>query len=211
MKASDILLRVTNVLQDAGYDYWEKAELLRWLSDFRLDAYKIRPDLYEKSEKVVLVEGVTQTLPNDSSFLFSVSHNTSSPRKRVVTLASSSVLDRVRPHWRSMAPMPEIQHYLHDQREPKTFEVYPPARAGVEVQISYAKPPAAITGDNDELTEEGVYATAAVDYVLYRAFLKEADTVPAFHQRAMQHFAMAQAVLTGDIQTKIAAGPQNQG
>ncbi|MDS1141716.1 hypothetical protein RE432_14840 [Pusillimonas sp. SM2304] len=211
MKASDVITRARDILQDAGADYWTADELLRWLNDSRLDAYKLRPDLYEATEDVTLVEGGRQQLPSDSKFLFAVRRNVSASKQRAITLVSGPVLDRIRPNWRSQAPAREIQHYLYDQRDPGHFDVFPPARADVTVQISYAKPPEPISEpDTTDLVQEGVYATACVDYVLYRAFLKEADTVPAFHGRALQHLTMAQATLTGDIPTKASAGP-NQG
>lgn len=210
MKASDVITRAQDILQDAGADYWSADELLRWLNDGRLDAYKLRPDLYESTEEVTLAEGVRQELPGNSQWLFEVVRNVTALKQRHISVVEAGALARVRPNWRSQPKTTEILHYMYDERDPAHFDIYPPARAAVKVEISYAKVPVALADDTVELVQEGVYATALVDYVLYRAFLKEADTVPAFHQRAMQHLQVAQATLTGNVQVKVSTGPNSQ-
>lgn len=207
MKASDVFLRVKDILQDADAVYWPDAELLRWLNDGRLDAYKLRPDLYEQTEEMSLVEGFRQTLPSGSRWLFGVTRNVSSSRQRAITVTDAQELGRLRPNWRSLSKVAEIRHYLYDVRDPSHFDVYPPAKPDVKVEISYAKLPEVVTNTDTELTQEGEFSTALVDYVAYRCFLKEADTVPAFHQRAAQHLQIAQATLTGNVQTKVATSP----
>ncbi|ASC68591.1 hypothetical protein B9P52_31850 [Achromobacter denitrificans] len=212
MKVSEIIDRARIILQDAEAVYWEAAELPMWLSDGRLEAYRLRPDLYEVSEDFVCVEGARQQLPNGARVLFDVPRNVSATRQRAITVADAGALGRVRPSWRSQAKAQEIRHFLYDERSPGQFEVYPPARADVVIELSYAKVPEAVTesdGDRD-LTEEGAYAPALVDYILYRAFLKEADTVPAFHQRAAQHLTACQSTLTSDVTAKAVTSPNEQ-
>jgi len=210
MKVSDILTRSRDILQDADADYWSEAELPRWLSDGRLEAYKLRPDLYEVTEVATLAEGFRQELPNKSRRLLSVTRNVSAPKQRAITVIQADVLARIRPQWRSAKPAAEILHYMYSELDPGHYDVYPPARADVQIEISYAKLPAAVSNPDTELSEEGEYATALIDYVLYRAFLKEADTVPAFHDRAMLHLQMARATLVGDVAVKADTSPNRK-
>lgn len=207
MKASDIITRARDIIQDAGGHYWTVDELMRWLADARAEAYKLRPDLYEVTEDLPLTAGATQKLPNGSRWLFEVVSNVSAPRRRSVTVADGKVLDRHRPSWRGQSGVAEIRHYLYDDRSPSQFEVYPPAREGVVVAVSYAKPPAATIAANDELVPEGEHGASLTDFVLYRSFLKEADTVPAFFARATNHLTLFQGAMTGAIQTKLATSP----
>jgi len=209
MKASDVITRATDILQDAGNDYWPEDELLRWLNDGRQDAYKLRPDLYEATTTVTLAAGVTQALPDASRWLFAVVRNVSHPKQRAITVVNADDLGRIRPTWRSMPGAIEIKHYLYDERDPGHFDVYPPAGTAVQVELKYAELPAVAVAA-DDLTQEGAYYTALIDYVAYRAFLKECDTVPAFQARAAQHLQMFQAVLSGTVQPKLATIP-NQG
>lgn len=212
MKVSEVIDRARIILQDANADYWEESELPKWLSDGRLEAYRLRPDLFEATEEFVCVEGARQQLPNGARVLFDVPRNISAPRQRAITVADAGALGRVRPNWRSQVKALEIRHFLYDERSPNQFDVYPPARDGVVVELSYAKRPAAVTQASStvELEEEGEYAPALVDYILYRAFLKEADTVPAFHQRAAQHLAACHSTLTGDVTAKAVTSPNEQ-
>ncbi|WP_287814523.1 DUF6682 family protein [Achromobacter sp.] len=212
MKVAEVISRARTILQDADAIYWEADELPMWVSDGRLEAYRLRPDLFEVSEDFVCAEGARQTLPGGARMLFDVPRNVSAARQRAVTVADAGALGRVRPSWRSQSKAQEIRHFLYDERSPGQFDVYPPARAGVVIELSYAKLPAPVTKDDGdkELAEEGAYAPALVDYVLYRAFLKEADTVPAFHQRAAQHLAACQATLTSDVTAKAMTSPNEQ-
>jgi len=212
MKVSEVLDRARTILQDAEAVYWEADELPKWLTDARLEAYRMRPDIFETTEDFVCHEGARQTLPGGARMLFDVSRNVSATRQRSVTVADAGALGRVRPNWRSQGKAQEIRHFLYDERSPGQFEVYPPARAGVVIELSYAKLPAAVTQDmgDQELQAEGEYAPALVDYVLYRAFLKEADTVPAFHQRAVQHLSACHSTLTGDVTAKAMTSPNEQ-
>ncbi|MFT0547863.1 DUF6682 family protein [Allopusillimonas ginsengisoli] len=207
MKVSEIATRVRYVLQDAGADYWSNSEINDWIADARLDAYKLRPDIYEHTEVMSLVAGTRQTLPGGSRWLFEVIRNDSSPTKRHVTLVSARDLARVRPNWRSLPGANEIEHFLYDPRDPGHFEVYPPAGTGLKVLLSYAKLPVTSIRAGDNLQPEGEYATAFIEYVLYRAFSKEADTVPAFHARAMQHLQMFRQILGDSVQARLATGP----
>jgi len=111
----------------------------------------------------------------------------------------------------SQKPSGEIIHYLYDALRPEEFEVFPPALADTQVQISYAALPEAITdaASTQELKQEGEHAPALVDYLLYRAFQKEADTVPAYHDRAAMHLAQFQAALTGSVAAKAATTPNS--
>ncbi|MGE8633178.1 MAG: DUF6682 family protein [Achromobacter piechaudii] len=212
MKVADLLDRARTILQDADAVYWEVDELPKWLSDARLEAYRLRPDIFEASEDFTCTEGSRQKLPGGARLLFDVPRNVSATRQRAITVADAGALGRVRPNWRGQAPAQEIRHFLYDERSPGQFEVYPPARDGVVIELSYAKLPAAVTKDmgNQDLAPEGEYAPALVDYVLYRAFLKEADTVPAFHQRAAQHLAACHSTLTGDVTAKAMTSPNEQ-
>ncbi len=212
MKVSEVLDRARTILQDNAAVYWEAAELPMWLSDGRLEAYRLRPDIYEVTEDFTCAEGYRQQLPGGARLLFDVPRNVSAPRQRAITVADAGALARVRPNWRSQAKAMEVRHFLYDERSPGQFNVYPPARAGVVVEVSYAKRPVPVTQDQGDvdLVEEGEYAPALVDYVLYRAFLKEADTVPAFHQRAAQHLAACQSILTGDVTAKAMTSPNEQ-
>lgn len=212
MQAKEVFEKARIILQDAGAVYWPQDELPGWLNDGRGEAYALRPDLYHCVEVASLCEGYVQKVPNGSRRLLEVARNISHPGQRVITLVHERDLSKHRPAWRSMPKASEIVHYMYDEMRSSEFYVYPPARTDVKVEINYAKLPEIITGaqSEQELVQEGEYASALVDFVLFRAFQKEADTVPAFMERAMQHYSKFNAAFTGSVATQAATSP-NQG
>lgn len=206
MKAAEILSRAQSLLQDEGV-YWPEAELLTWLADGRNRLYDLRPDLYATDEDLALNAGAAQELPGGSRVLFSVVRNVSARSQRVITVADTDVLARHRPNWRSGAPAAEVRHYLYDERDGGgRFEVYPPARAGVVVEVKFAALPAPVAAE-DELAPEGATAHVLLDYVLHRAFLKEGDASPQAVQRAGIHLQLFEAAATGAATPKLAVSP----
>lgn len=220
MKAADVIASARAIQQDAGADYWPDAEMVKWLNEARLEAYRLRPQLFQVNEVVTLAPGARQEIPGGSRILFGVVRNISSKTQREVTPVDGAVLASHRPAWRSLPGAAEILHFMYDPTNPTEYDVYPPARLNpvVQVELSYAKLPAVVTeaqiepgaDPGVELVQEGEYAPALVDYVLYRSFLKEADTVPAFFQRAAQHLAACEATLQGSPQSA-AANNASQG
>jgi|GEM_PF-5347576 len=199
MQAKDIIARARLILQDAGADYWKPDELPMWFSDARLAAYALRPDLYQTTQVLALDAGTRQQLPDGSRHLLDVLRNVSHAKQHHITRVDAAVLARHRPRWRSDKPKGEILHYLYDPLHGGQFEVWPPALNGTQIEIRYAALPQTITdaASTQALVQEGELAPALVDYVLYRAFQKEADTVPAFHDRAALHLAQFQNALGG--------------
>lgn len=170
-------------LQDASKRYWSDQELVDYVNDGRRVLYAAKFDVYEATEDVTLVEGAHQTLPNGSSALLRPIANVTAISKRAITTVDEQLLSRARPRWRSQAPSDEIVHVMYRELEPRKYEVYPPAKAGTQITISYAKPPvdfvvADLTAPSVALTAEAELAGALIDYVMHRALAKQADTSP---------------------------------
>lgn len=207
MKASDIERLARTQLQDAGSVYWTAAQMRDYLNFSRLAMCSIRPDLYESTEVVTLAEGTRQALPGGKRLL-RVLDNVSHPERRAITLASEDVLARFRPRWRALPGRIEVAHVLYNETTPAVYEVYPPVRAGVQIRISYAKPPAPIpVGQDDDLDPEGELAFALVDAVLARAFEAESDATPAMLARAQMHEQLFRTAIGADAETKLASSP----
>jgi hypothetical protein len=213
MKAKEVIAKARIILQDEGMDYWPEGELAGWLNDGRMEAYALRPDLYQVTEEMQLVEGYAQVLPAGSRRLFRVERNISHPRQREITVINTGDLAKHRSGWRSMGKSAEILHYMYDELQPSEFQVYPPARGSVVVEINYAKLPESIPNDESELdlVQEGEFASALIDFVLYRAFQKEADTTPAFMDRATAHHNKFTSAFRGSVATQAATSPNQVG
>lgn len=191
MKAMVPIQRVQDILQDTTGVRWPSQELIRYLNDAQNEVVLHKPDASADNTVMPMTPGTRQRVPAGALRLLDVVRNmglTGSAPGNAVTLLGRGVLDAQRRTWHSDPPGESVDHYLYDPRDPKTFYVYPPASdpAGhLEVIISTA--PAAVTELEDELTLDDIYINVLIDYVLYRAYSKDADFA-ANLERAMTHY-----------------------
>jgi hypothetical protein len=172
--ASTLIDRASIILQDATNVRWPRPELLGWLNDGEREIVLHKPNAYIKHVPVALVLGSKQTLPVDAVSLIDIPRNVNGPAVRVV---SREILDAQSPGWHTMAVAAVIKHYMYSPLDPRTFYVYPPATttpAAVNVDLVYAASPADITETVPILIDD-VYATALINYILYRAYSKDAE------------------------------------
>lgn len=107
-------------------------------------------------------------------------------------------------------------HFMIDAREPRTFEVYPPAIAGRTVEAVFSMYPAdvpaptapgraasTVTGST---ALEDKFTNALLDYVLFRAWSKDAEFGGNQSLAQARYTSFAQAVgIEG--QARVAASP----
>jgi hypothetical protein len=204
MLASALLQRVQDILQDTTGVRWPEVELIRYLNDAQREVVLHKPDASSDTRTVKLVAGTRQTIPSDGLRLLEVIRNmgtTGTAPGRAVSLVGRGVLDAQRRGWHAEAQSTSIDHYVFDPRDPKTYYVYPPATstAHIEVMVSVT-PPDVITGSST-IGLPGIYANVLIDYILYRAYSKDADFA-ANLERAMVHYQ----AFAGSLGLKTAAG-----
>lgn len=190
--ASAIVDKAEIILQDTTNTRWDPAELLGWLNDGQREAVSLKQFANDKNQNLLLVTGTKQTIPADGISLLEVVRNmgtngaTPGPAVRIV---DREALDAAVPNWHAATAAAEVKHYVFDQRDPTHFYVYPPQPAANQgyVEIIYAAAPADIALGT-AITLDDVYANAILDYILYRAYLKDSDS-PVNAQRAANHYA----------------------
>ena len=195
LTAAAIISRAARQLVDPGYIRWSQEELLDYLNDGRLETTTVRPDLYSLYATVSLVEGTRQAVPADGARLLDLIRNTNGTAVRVI---EREWLDAARPGWQTDTAASAISQFCYDERDPRAFYVYPPALAGIQVDLLYTRLPDPVTVDDmDEvqLTQEGAYAPALVDYVVYRALAKDSE-VAANLERAAAYYSRYTASLS---------------
>ena len=179
MKPADVFTRVADAIHDIGHVRWPVEELLRYLNDGRREIAIVRPDLYSRVSVVSLASGTEQTVPATSTrFMDAICNiNPDNSPGRAVRVCERELLDVQDPDWHTRAPGTPRQ-YMFDERYPRIFHVTPPAAAGAKLKIVTAITPVDIAlGDinTTELTDEGDYAGALIDYVAFRAISKDAE------------------------------------
>jgi hypothetical protein len=198
MLASDVIARARFTLQDPAGTRWPDAEMLAYVNDGQREVVRLKPHALPEVAVLALVDGPQQEVPGTALQLLDVFRNMG-PSGTVggpgVTLVARGVLDGLRRNWRSERARNVVVHYLHDGRDPKRFEVYPAAIGGsTTVEALVAKNPAnaASVGATLDLSDE--YLVALADYVLFRAYSKDADFAANLERAQLHLQAFAQAL-----------------
>lgn len=183
LAAQSILNTVARDLNDETSIRWTTGDLAGYFNDGQRDILSHRPDARNVAVDLALVAGPKQALPANGEKLIEVLHNTTGAR-RAITKVDRRLLDTQVRGWRGLPGSTEILHFMYDEREPKAFEVYPPAAVGANVAIEYAAVPtdiptpapgtttAAITGN---LSLSDLFGNAIRNYVMFRAYSKNTE------------------------------------
>lgn len=209
--AQSILQRVTEALFDRTSVKWTVDRLVRYLNDGQRDIVTLRPDAMNTSTDLALVAGAKQALPADGEKLIDVLANATGS-KRACTKVDRALLDNQIPGWRGLTGATEILHWLYDTREPRAFEVFPPAAAsGASLMIEYARRPTDIaepaagslyTAVTGNISVGDLFANALQDYILYRCHAE--NTAQAQPARAQAHYAAYANALGVELKATVA-------
>jgi hypothetical protein len=181
--AQSLIDRAATILQDTTNTRWPSNELLDWLNDGQREVVMYKPDAYPRVDTVELVEGTRQAIPSGGLQLLDVTRNSDGIAVRLI---ERRVLDEQLPEWHQSPQSGEVRHYLYDERDPKTFWVYPPNDGTGSVEVLYSAAPEDVAVEDTILIDD-TYANALVDYILYRAYMKDADYA-ANDQRAANQY-----------------------
>lgn len=212
--AKQVIRRVVDILVDVGSVAWKIDELVRWLNDGQREIVIQRPDATAAVIVLPLVAGFRQALPATAVKLLDIPCNTDGGPVRQTERRE---LDEIEPGWRQLAGVTVIQHFMHDPRAPRLFEVYPPAAAaGASVDALVSIYPTDIVVPNPGQTWDDVagniavadiYQSALVDYVLYRSYSK-ATEYAGNGARAQAHYGAFANSLGIDVSASLTVAPK---
>lgn len=175
--AQQILNKAALLLQDPAFVRWTSDELLGWLNDGQREIVMLKPDANAVNQSVQLSAGTKQRIPSDGIRLIKLTRNMGNDGDtpgRTVRFIDGNILDTQRPNWHTETASTTVLHYAHDVRDPKVFYCYPPqpgTPSYVELVYSAIPEDVALT---DAINLDDIYATVLTDYVLYRAYSKNA-------------------------------------
>jgi hypothetical protein len=133
---------------------------------------------------VPLVIGTKQSIPASGITLIDVVRNmgaSAAPAAgNAIRLIDREVLDAQRANWHTLISTGVTEHYIFDGRDPKTFYVYPQAGGTEAIEIVYSAAPADVVPVGallaiEVISIDDIYANALLDYILYRAYSKDAE------------------------------------
>jgi hypothetical protein len=210
LTAQSIIQRAVQVLQDTTSVRWPVDELVRWLNDGQREIVLHRPDSNSKVGTGTLVVGTRQDLTsmvgistNNPAKLIRVIRNmAATSTKKAVRLVEREILDSQNPGWHNQTGAVDVVHYVFDEDDPRAFYVYPPATALAQLEILFSAYPVDVSAPSgsEYTTVSGsigvadIYGNALLDYILYRAYLKDSEYA-GNAQRAVAHYtAMANSM-----------------
>jgi hypothetical protein len=228
--ASAIIRRATDLLQDQTSVRWPANELVRWLNDAQRAIIKVRPDSMNTTATMRLSAGTRQSLTSATaqggsaaftivpSKLIEITRNVAvSSAKKAVRLVPRQILDAQTPGWHAITPVVDVLHYMFDERDPRTFYVYPPATALAELEVMYSAYPtevsesvadgalySAVTGN---IGLPDIYADDILNLIMYRAYSKDSEYA-GNEQRAAGYLAAAVSSLGAEIAATISVKPK---
>ena len=206
--AANIIDKAKIVLQDLPSTRWTSDELLGWLNDGQREIVKLKPETSITSTTVTCVAGTKQTLPDDGIVFIKVTRNMAEEsNKQVVRLIDMHTLDDMLPGWHAMDGSINIEHYGYEPTDPKHFYVYPPALATAELELIYSSAPTDCATVDSTISVDDVYANGLKNYILYMAYLKDADYA-ANNTRALGMFSAFMQGLSSKQQAETANEPR---
>jgi len=211
-----VIDRVQTTLQDTTGIRWPVAdELVLWVNDAQREIALLKPDASATNDTITLVTGTKQTIPSAGNRLLRVVRNMSAATggtgKRSIRLVSREILDAQTPDWHDptvsgdAAHTSVVKHYMYDEQDPRNFYVYPGVSGSAYVEIVYSANPSTVTA-SDDLSIPDIYANAVMNYVLYMAYMKDAEYA-GNSQRAANHYQLFSASVTGKAQVDLITTP----
>lgn len=211
-----VIDRAQTVLQDTTGVRWPVvAELVLWINDAQREIALLKPDASATNTTITLATGTKQDIPSGGNRLLKVVRNMSAASngtgKRAVRLVDREVLDAQTPDWHDPAVSGDaahsaiVKHYVYDEANPRNFYVYPGVSGSAYLEIIYSSNPVAVA-QADNLSIPDIYANAIMNYVLYMAYMKDAEYA-GNAQRASSHFQLFTASVTGKGQIDAVTNP----
>lgn len=211
-----VIDRAQTVLQDTTGVRWPVvAELVLWVNDAQREIALLKPDASATNATITLATGTKQDIPSGGNRLLKVVRNMSAASngtgKRSVRLVDREVLDAQTPDWHDptvsgdAAHTTIVKHYIYDEANPRNFYVYPGVAGNAYLEIIYSSNPAVVT-QSGNLSIPDIFANAIMNYVLYMAYMKDAEFA-GNAQRASSHFQLFTASVTGKGQIDALTNP----
>lgn len=192
IKVSDIIRRAATILNDEQHVRWTLTEIIDWINDAAGEIIVIRPAANSVTETIKLKAGPYQNIPERGLQLMDVIRNVPG---RSISRTDRNLLDDQFPDWYQARETDRLRHFTYDERNPKGFYVYPPARDGIEIEVMYSALPEIVKTKDDTLDMAESYIGPIISYILYRALAKDSEyangQVAAAHWQAFQ-FALGE-------------------
>lgn len=225
----DMMRSARITLNDSANVRWTLPELLIYINDGIREIAFAKPNAVSKTVEINLDQGTYQT--HDFLALIRVTRNLTAgeaaPGGRAggtgITAIERHVLDASMPGWQDPTVYPyaaQVDHIAQDMADPQAFYVVPGNDGSGLIEAIVAKLPAEIpepaTGQTDinsygdVIQLQDVWGPTLLNYVLYRAFSKDA-VEPGNAQRSASYYSMFASALGLKTQVETVANVDTTG
>jgi len=216
LTGTNLLDRIRDTLQDTTSVRWTEAELLNYINDAQREIVNFRPESSATTTNVQLVTGTKQTLPSGGFRLIKITRNMSDASggatgKRAIRIVNVDILNTQEPDWHDgnvSTHGTTVKHYVFDDDDPRNYYVYPGVSGNAYVEIVYSAAPTDLSAASETISVDDIYANAIIDFVLYRAYMKDAEYA-GNSQRASTHYQLFTASIGQGGQAQTLLDPNN--
>lgn len=208
IQVSDIVAKVGYLMLDTDHVRWTVSELIGWINESAGAILTRRPAAFARRSVHTLVAGTLQSIPAGGAMLLDVVRNIGADGVKpgeVIRRTDRQLLDDSDPNWHTTKPKSVVKQYTYDDRAPLIFYVYPPVNAGVKVELMDSALPPAVDDVADMFDIGNEYTEAVVNYVAYRANIKDSEY--ASPAAAINYYQAFEASLGIKSQTQAMASP----
>jgi hypothetical protein len=177
----EVIDRCKTILQEVTSDgtRWTNQELVDWAGEFYQVASSVNPSEFSDVQSFTCISGTKQDAPTDVIQILEITRNLDGTKMPVMA-TTRNVLDSTRRGWHGEVESNSQEMFILDERYPRTFYVWPPAKAGSLLEIVAVIIPVkhSIADYSDGLTKvkcSDRLVPPMVDYILFRAYSKDAD------------------------------------
>ena len=134
--------------------------------------------------------------------------------KRAIRIVNPDILNTQEPDWHDptvsgdAAHTTVVKHYMFDEDDPRNYYVYPGVAGNSFVEIVYSASPTDLTDTSSTIGVDDIYANAIIDFVLYRAYMKDAEYA-GNAQRASNHYQLFTGSISQGVQSSTLLDPNN--
>ena len=182
---------------------WTPAEALLWINDGQRECVNQVPSSNAKRATPTLELGSSrQTLAglglSDGVSIIDIQCNyniAGTTRGRSITKRQRSWFDDERPTWRA-TPAQDNQavHWMHDERDPTAFDIFPQPASASKVEIIYAALPVDLPTLASAISLNDIYANALQAFLLFSFYSKD-STYTKNQATAQAYWALFQQLL----------------
>ena len=219
LTGANIISRVQDTLQDTTSVRWPEAELLRYINDAQREIVNFRPEASSTHQNVQLATGSEQTLPTAGLRLITVVRGMSATApsatgKRAIRIVDVDILNTQEPDWHNPSVSGDAahgtipKHYIFDEDDPRKYYVYPGVAGTAFVEIVFSASPTNLGNTSATISVDDIFGNAIIDFVLYRAYMKDAEYA-GNGQRAATHYQLFTGSVGQGGQSQALVSPNN--